>query len=498
MFNEAEYYTEFKKVRNRFRKYRYCDLIEGAIAYINAPVKDNIESIKRRPWMVLLFVKWIFLDDHYPNGRGKVATKNDVHSLLQLTYDLSDKLRMPDEYDHHGLFLINTAFQQFPYQIGFHYTHLARQSILFSDLDKNHYICNEFVRHTELEVQDFLGLSLIILARLIDFQGNFFPEKLFYAGHDIFPAHKVKRFLELISKDFNGIRQALLDKDSSSRRLAAENYEMTPFIEFPLIKVSGGYVIAHKNILFRRLDHYVYDFMRSKNPNRFMDKFGEMFERCVEDTLNYSGTNFFTEGELARLIGMTGNRIDFVIKDASANIFVDAKAVEMNAQGKITHSVKILRDKTRDSILKAIKQAHDVIKQIANSGNSEISSSNCNYLLVVTFKELYLSGGATYYEVVAKDKIDEIYKEYSGYCCIPPENMFFITIDDLDILAGILKEKEYSLSEILEFAKNNDKDPMTRKFIFIQHIESLNLRIKTPDHLVAEIERMSSRILAGS
>lgn len=111
MFSEARYYAEFKKLRNRFRKYRYCDLINGAIAYVNAPVKDNIEAVKRHPWLVMLFVKWVLLDDQYPNLNGRTATEHDVHALLQRAFELSIELRMPDEYEHHTLFFRNLAFQ---------------------------------------------------------------------------------------------------------------------------------------------------------------------------------------------------------------------------------------------------------------------------------------------------------------------------------------------------------------------------------------------------
>lgn len=83
MFSEARYYAKFKQIRNKFRKYRYYELIGGALEYINSPSTDKIESLKRQPWMVMLFVKWVLLDDHYPNTRGKVASKDDVHSILQ-------------------------------------------------------------------------------------------------------------------------------------------------------------------------------------------------------------------------------------------------------------------------------------------------------------------------------------------------------------------------------------------------------------------------------
>ncbi len=243
MFSEAGYYAAFKKVRNKFRKYRYYELIGCSLEYINAPVKTKNKSIERHPWMVMLFVKWILLDDQYPNTGGNIATKDDVNSLLQSTYEMADKLRLPNEYDHHSLFLRNIAYQQFLYQIDFNYAHLSRQSILFSGLNKNSYIYKEFVIHTGLEVQDFLDLSLITLARFLDNNETYLPENWFSTVHAKYSTNKVNCFLTTISKDINDIRQTLLSNDDG-RRPASENYELSPFIEFPLIKVPDKYILT--------------------------------------------------------------------------------------------------------------------------------------------------------------------------------------------------------------------------------------------------------------
>jgi len=497
MFSESGYYAAFKIVRNKFRKYRYYELIGGALEYINAPAKDKIESIKRQPWMVMLFVKWVLLDNQYPNIRGKIATKNNIHSLLQTIYEMSDKLRMPNEYDHYSLFLRNIAFQQFIYQIDFYYAHLSRQSILFSGLDKNHYIYKKFVNHTGLEVQNFLDLSLITLVRFLNTNETFLPDNWFSTVNSKYSTNKVNCFISIISKDINDIRQAILIEDNG-KRPAVENYELTPFIEYPLIKVPGKYILTHKNILFRRLEYYVYDIMRNIDAKKFMDKFGNMFERYVEKSLKHSKVTYLTEAEIKNSLGTTGNQIDFIIQDGSSNIFVDAKAVEMNSQGKTTHSTEILRNKTKISILKAIKQSHDVIKKLADNKNSSIPSSSNNYLLVITFKDLYLGNGVNYYEIIAKEKIDEIYVEYNDHPCIPPENMYFISIDELDILADILNKNSLTLSEIIEVAKNNDKDPVTKKFDFRQHIQTLNITPQTSDYLAFEKDNMFKRILEAA
>ncbi len=497
MFSEARYYAAFKSIRNKFRKYRYYELIGGALEYINAPAKDKIESLKRHPWMVMFFVKWVLLDDQYPNTRGKEANNDDVLSILQSMYEMASKLRMPSEYDHYSLFLRNIAFQQFLYQVDFYYAHLSRQSILFSGLDKNHYIHKEFVKCTGIDVQDFLDLSLMTLFRFLESNEVTLPENWFSTVKTKYSTDKVNNFLATISKDIFEIRSSLVNGDNG-KRPAVENYELTPFIEYPLIKEQGRYILTHRNILFRRLEYFVYDIMRSLDAEKFMGKFGELFERYVEKSIIHSEVVFLTEKKMKKLLGIGGNQIDFLIQEKSSNIFIDAKAVEMNSQGKTTHSSEILRNKTKNSILKAIKQSHDVIKKIKDSSEGEIESCPNNYLLVVTFKDLYLGNGENYYEVVAKEKMDEIYGEYSDYPCIPPENMYFITIDDLDVLTNVLKQKKITLTEILNITISNDKDPITKKFDFRQHLQELDITPQTSDYLAIEKDKMFERILEAA
>lgn len=225
-----------------------------------------------------------------------------------------------------------------------------------------------------------------------------------------------------------------------------------------------------------------------------MGKFGELFERYVERSIAYAGVKYYTESDIKVTHGETGNQIDFIIQEDDSNIFIDAKAVEMNYQGKVTYSSTILRDKTKKTILKAIKQAHDVIRKLAGD-KSEIESRKNNYLLVVTFKDLYLGNGTTYYEIVAKAKMDEIYTTYEGYPTIPPENMYFITVDDLDIICEILKEGTFKLSELIESFKVNDKKPETRKFDVRLHLHNLETRLKYPDFISTKNDEILDRLV---
>ncbi|MDF1642548.1 MAG: hypothetical protein P1U80_00005 [Pseudomonadales bacterium] len=322
-------------------------------------------------------------------------TKGEIHSILQSIWEMADKQRMPNEYDHYTLFLRTIAFQQFLYQIDFNYAHLSRQSIIFSGLEKNHYIYKAFKDSTGLEVQEYLDLSFVTVSRFLSTNESFLPENWFSTVRNSHSNQKVDSFLATISKDIDGIRETLVTNDDR-KRPAVEYSELTPFIEFPLIKIKGKYILTHKNILYRRFEYFIYDLMRNLDAEKFMEKFGILFERYVEKSLEHSKTNFLNEQDIERLLGKKGNQIDFLVQDESSNIFIDAKAVEMNAQGKTTHSSEIIRNKTKKSILRAIKQAHDVIRKIEDSNAREIPSSQNNYLLVITFKDLYLGNRVTH------------------------------------------------------------------------------------------------------
>jgi len=414
-------------------------------------------------------------------------------AMLQSVHDLADKLRLPNEYDHHTLFFRNIAYQQFPYQIDFGYRHLSRQSILFSDLPENHLIKEQFKELTGVGVEDFLDLSWIAVVWFISGDETLLPNNWFDSFKGEYSMETIESYIKAISIHIGDARKFLKESDDGRRR-ASEHYEFTPFINFPLLQGPNGYLVTQTNILYRCIEHYIYDRLRQWDAARFMDKFGDMFERYAENAIQYTGLAYHSEKDIRGALGEDGNQIDFIIHEDTSNVFIDTKGVEMNYQGRVTHSASFLKDKTGPSVLKAIKQAHDVIKKLHDAAECGIQAQASNYLLVVTFKEFYLGSGRNYYEIVAKEKMDEIYANYAGYPVIPPENMYFITIDDLDFVCEMLKTGEVSLSGIIDIAKAADKKPESRKFDFKQHLHGMPVDIETPSYLVEKKEQIFDKL----
>ena len=495
MFSESEYYTEFKKVRNRFRKFQYHELIKGCFRYLHAPTQSTLELLQRRPWLVLLFVKWLLIDDDYPNRNGKVANENDLEELLQRSYNLIDETRMPNEYDHPTLFFRSLAYQQLPYQSDFEYRHLARQSIFFARLDDNHLIKTKFKELTDVSVQDFLELSWILIFRFIkNAETTRLSTRWFGNLKTEYSQEMVEKYLKAVSVQIEEARR-LIKKGDSGKRKSIEHYEFTPFVNFPLLQINSEYLVTEKHVLYRSMEHFIYDRLRQWDAEKFMRKFGDLFERYVKHSIKESGVKFSTEAQIRKELGEQGNQIDFVIHEKEANVFIEAKGVEMNYPGRVTHSVSFLKDKTSPSVLKAIRQAHGIIQKLEQTPQCRIPSKKNNYLFVVTYKAFNLHNGRSYYKVLAQEKMDEIYQEYNSCQVISPENMYFITIDELDYVCAMVRKGGISISEIIDIAKEADKSPGTRKFEFIQHLLKMSQSLETPHYLVQEKEQIFEKLL---
>ena len=493
-FDESKYYDAYKRVRNKFRNHDSQLLIEGCLRYLHKPAGDKLDQLQKQPWLVLLLIKWILLDEQSFMPGKKSPTDVELMEVLQSVHDLGSSIRLPTQFDHHRLFFRSIAFQQFIYQREFSLSHISRQIALFSALPDNHLIKTQFKLLTGLDVNRFLELSLALLARFIGRDNHSISAKWFVSLGNEYSQQEIQLFLSALSHSLEEIQLILKNRDGR-RRLASEYYEQTPFIEFPLIRVGPEFICIDQNILYRCVEHFVYDKLRLWDAAKFMDKFGRIFESYIERAIQYTGLPYCNEAEIQNVIGITGNLIDFVVADGDANIFIDAKAVEMAYLGKVSHLADVVRGKTENSILKAIEQAHDVMARMQDIQiNHEcLQSRSKNYLIVVTFKELYVGNGQTFYEAIAKNKIDEIYARYAGKQTIDLENMYFLAIDEFEIFVEAVHNKKIGLVEGIEKAKADDSNFNTMKFDFSQHIASWNFKSELPEYLLEIFNKVYSK-----
>jgi hypothetical protein len=137
----------------------------------------------------------------------------------------------------------------------------------------------------------------------------------------------------------------------------------------------------------------------------------------------------------------------------------------------VSHLSEVIKDKTKASVIKGIRQGYDTAKLL--QGINEINGVHIGkeeaYLLIITFKDLYIGNGRDFYNYIAKDTINEIIAEY-GEELISPQNMYFISVNDADEFFYCIKNG-LKARDILSRAVDADGKPESVKFVFRQHLE---------------------------
>lgn len=489
---QRRFLNSFGQLRKKYSRYQSLALVGSIIDYLHQGFDLNdVDHLRKAPWVQLLVVQWILTDPDF--GRRKlVATPDQVLEILNAAWSLTSKGRLPSEYPSIQLFMRGMAFQQFPYQEPLALEKIGRQWALFADLPEDSYLERTFRETFDLGIKDFLSLSFLLSARLIKNPVKSLRKEYFGPVAEEFGEGVVAAFLDSLSAKLPDVRVALKVETRGTRH-PQELMDYSPLSRWPLIVLEDSYLTWYPTLLFRRLETFVYDSLKTFNAARFMDKFGPIFESYVDRAIGDSGSDYLREKDLIPLLD-GGKCVDFIIDEGDCVVLVDAKAVEMSVVARSTPNPGLVRDRTKGTLLKAIEQSHSVWSKKDRLPLKKSCGDIIPYVMIVTFKEHYLGNGLKYSMAVADADIQRIQAAYGG-ASIPLENIYFLTIDDLDYLSEGVRRGRLSYSEALRHAVASDEDPKTAKFTFTQSIRELELgdkpaRVKEcVDQLMARLER---------
>jgi hypothetical protein len=167
-----------------------------------------------------------------------------------------------------------------------------------------------------------------------------------------------------------------------------------------------------------------------------MAKFGPIFEQYLARGLSHASLEFIPESELARMLPSGSQLVDYTILGKEGSVLIDAKAVDVPDIGMISHKSEVVADKLK-SVFKAIEQGFEVAHLLRTG--SLIGASCSIFLLVVTYRDLLLGAGSEFYEALGRRRIDQFAQAYGGAHPIPMNQVFFLSINDFDLLMEHLK-----------------------------------------------------------
>lgn len=494
---DVEFHEGLKVIQSELRIYAPGSVLLESLKYLYAPAKNGTEKASRCPWLIMLLMKWTYLDPLVDSllSRPEIESSQLV-AILQKILDLSDQGKMPDEFDDVRLFMRALAYQQFFYQQENPLVDLARQELIFGVVPDNHYFKVQFKGGVGLSVGVFIRLAMMLVICVEKFGFSISRDTFFSLCSQFCPVD-VDTFLRAVSVDASGLRQYLVESDKYGRG-PDEFLQQTPFLQRPLIKMGAIYLCVSPHVLQKSLGHFIYDYLKRADVNGFNSPFGKSFEKYVGDCVAETGLEVVNESELIRFFSDSGGVVDYLVVDGESNILIDAKGVEMAHRGMVSVTRGDIRRATRTSLLKAFKQGHEVASRIPEcSTHPTIRRMKENYLIVVTYKELYVGNGTMLEAVVGADELDKIRGVYAEEHLIPVQNMYFLTIHEFETLTSLVAEGKVGFVEAIEKAKKSDSQPYSQKFNFELHLKDLKLKLGSETPLIRTLKKMQAELVAS-
>jgi len=460
---------DFLEIKDRFSLYTRSSIVYRALDFLH---QIEIKRDFRYPvWILFSIIKWANLyaiDNPMKNAISDI----EFNQLLNLIKDL--------QYQHLGINFKNTdnvnrsfkiiAYQQFALQENFSDIVLCRQVLLFLRDPCNDKIKTEFKRLSGITIESFLECAyftqLYINIDILDKPGLYFTGVL---GEDYFNffykkwgVNKANQFLKLLSaknsRDFENLHKMTGE--------VYQLYETGFFITKPLIRFKGQFHIIHRKIFIQTIKHFIYQFLKIHSDN-FPSEFGYRLEAYVEFGIKEIGYSYTQEKDLKSKFPKS-KICDFLIEE---KVLIEVKATELSPRSGVFRSPKIMQSDLRTTIVKAYAQ----LIEIAN----RIDSNSSFYGIIITYKEMLLGFGKDTWHEFLKDPITKFCEDNNhNILAMPPENLFFISIEDWDRTVQIIKDRKASLIEVLKnaYQQNIDPDITKRIMLFQQALRKYELK----------------------
>jgi len=333
---------------------------------------------------------------------------------------------------------------------------------MYGDLPEDHSHCVTFKKITNVSVNDFIDLSTYLLFEILRRKDRKKIELFataFARIESTYGSNTIRNFLDAISISLDNGKSWLQQHSQYYGDITEEYFEQSPLMRFPLIKMGDTYLIISDDLLKTALSTFVADVLRNYDTQWFMREFGSMYEELLNTSLSSIGVDFVTEDELVQHFGHRKGRkfVDFVVSDKGCNIFIEAKGVSLRWDVMVTDIPEKIAARSETSIEKGIRQAYNLAANVLPGTTIEgiEFGTGDNYLLLVTFKDTYLCNGQFYFNNIDSVVIDEIIANEGKGDLIPLSHIFFISVDELEILLGAVAHGPKTLSEWLAAAVDN-------------------------------------------
>jgi hypothetical protein len=476
-------YEQHKPIRNKIKKYKVASLVFSAI-YTLQNVIDRLEIQKwggYLPWDIFVLVRWAYQYGN-PAARRDVR-KDEFNDLLKSIANLNDSLEFegaaPATERRLDRFFKRMLFTQIPFQKKDRelVASFARQLILFQDLGEAEGLNIKFQKLTNTSIKQFLHLYFICWAACL----NPAPGMIIRIRRDFFRGafsdETLNSFFRLTSKAMNEARAYIFDYINNTniqerRDIGFQLFEHTPFERYPFLHHEDALVPYSIKLTMLSIMNNIYDIFKADDPEFSNKSFGRIFEKYVRANLSFIGCNFLSETEIKEKLPAGTKIADFMVLESDAAIMVETKSTELHPVARIRQDTSdLMFNPETNMVLRSVIQILDTADKARKQGL--IAANQELFGLIVTYRDYLTGDPKMFWDDVLSSYVEPELKKRGITERIPPENIFFVSIDDFDYLLAGSYENKSAISAALRVAATNNRDRATARVVLGQHLLSL-------------------------
>lgn len=445
---------------------------------LNRPPNDGLEWYERMPHVLLLVLKWA-LADWRPNDDRPDPSEDDFRFTMQTTWDAIGQLHRFE--DGATIFWRRMLLQQIWFQRSFDSSSIARQYRIIGERMADSRAAELFTHELGMSPAQFA----VQLAHLAADTGDTLGQARLSEQRPLTP-RSTEHWLAVLSlygRSVPELHEAMSQLAARATPAEVEVCEQSPLIRTPFISTTDGPVCLHHKLLYRLLESAVFDIARALSPRPFMNEFGPAFEDYAAEVLEDLNAVVIREPELMnRLVG-DGSVVDFALVSDDALVLLDAKGIEGHYDELYHNLPEELAARLKTSLLRAVGQAVNTDARLpADLVRPEV------YFVCVTFKQVAVGDGNALRDLTVGTA--EWDHDRWNSVRLPPQNMLFVSIYELESMVALATSRQVSLSHIIREIVHANADPGTSKAFVEMHVMAHDLPLVAPTCVQSAAQRM--------
>jgi hypothetical protein len=496
---EEDYFTCFKKLRNKLKKYSRNEVfdacMENIVKFWGMNLTDITKENNPTPINLFLLMKWGACYAEHPKNSKKTFELKDFQELYAAIVDLPANVGILKSGGPFALskFIRACAPPQLYYQIETGLYGLAVLETIINGIGIPYDVDRTMIKAIGLPVREFIDLQLSVL-KMMTIQEKYPSYQIdFYKNlYKTYTKEHIQIFLNCMSNDYSTLHEFMMKDHKVVGNPEFEQALFTPLYRKPLFNRFGTYFPYHKALLDANIEYGVYDILRKEDAPSFCSAFGEGFENYVNKGITLAGMSYLRESDIRRLTHKDRS-CDFLIPGDDAAVLVEAKSAEMHYLTRLDPQPDYLRKTLQNSLISGYQQIFVTTQYLKDTKNDLVQGKEL-FGVIITYKNLMLGHPDEIWEEFMRNFM-EVNLPATIFNSLPvsPNKIFVVSSLEFDYLLCYCRQKSVSLFDCLRKIEQNNSESKNKK-LFVYDNFDIPLKILDIPQLSISIENITMRI----